>query len=58
MAIECALLTLATLLSPALAAVSLYGQCGGQNWSGETTCVAGAVCQYYNEYYSQCIPGE
>ncbi|KAL5638976.1 hypothetical protein ACGC1H_003373 [Rhizoctonia solani] len=39
------------------AAVPLYGQCGGVNWTGETTCVSGATCVYSNEYYSQCLPG-
>ncbi|KDQ55158.1 glycoside hydrolase family 5 protein [Jaapia argillacea MUCL 33604] len=34
----------------------LYGQCGGLNWTGATTCVAGAVCTYSNAYYSQCLP--
>ncbi|KAG8942411.1 hypothetical protein FRC03_003251 [Tulasnella sp. 419] len=38
------------------AAVALYGQCGGINYTGETTCVAGAQCQYYHDWYSQCIP--
>ncbi|KAF8960872.1 hypothetical protein BDZ97DRAFT_1665247, partial [Flammula alnicola] len=31
--------------------------CGGQGWSGATTCVAGSVCTYSNAYYSQCLPG-
>ncbi|EUC61605.1 pectinesterase [Rhizoctonia solani AG-3 Rhs1AP] len=39
------------------AVVPLYGQCGGVNWAGETTCVSGATCVYSNEYYSQCLPG-
>lgn len=36
---------------------SAYSQCGGQNWSGSTTCVSGFTCQRQNEYYSQCLPG-
>ncbi|KAI1425763.1 glycoside hydrolase superfamily [Xylaria sp. FL1777] len=39
------------------AAVPLWGQCGGIGYSGETTCVAGAYCQYQNDYYSQCLAG-
>ncbi|KAG8761408.1 hypothetical protein FRC12_009389 [Ceratobasidium sp. 428] len=39
------------------AAVPLYGQCGGIGYTGETTCVAGAVCVYSNDYYSQCLAG-
>ncbi|CAH0027693.1 unnamed protein product [Clonostachys rhizophaga] len=34
-----------------------YGQCGGNNWTGPTTCVAGYYCQVQNEWYSQCVPG-
>ncbi|KDQ57136.1 glycoside hydrolase family 10 protein [Jaapia argillacea MUCL 33604] len=35
---------------------SAWGQCGGQGWTGATTCVAGYTCTYNNAYYSQCIP--
>ncbi|PPQ84245.1 hypothetical protein CVT24_012922 [Panaeolus cyanescens] len=34
-----------------------YGQCGGQGWTGPTTCVSGYTCVYSNDYYSQCVPG-
>jgi hypothetical protein len=34
--------------SSAYAQASMYGQCGGMNWSGPTTCVSGAVCTYLN----------
>lgn len=33
-----------------------YGQCGGANWTGPTTCVSGYTCTYSNPYYSQCVP--
>ncbi|KAK2023697.1 family 61 glycosyl hydrolase [Colletotrichum zoysiae] len=33
----------------------LYGQCGGQGWTGATTCASG-TCKASNEYYSQCVP--
>ncbi|KAH8755398.1 endo-xylanase [Diaporthe sp. PMI_573] len=51
--------SLVLALSPAaaLAQAPLYGQCGGQGWTGATTCVAGAVCQKSNDWYSQCVPG-
>ncbi|KAG8904229.1 hypothetical protein FRC01_008818 [Tulasnella sp. 417] len=39
------------------AAVAMWGQCGGIGHTGETTCVAGAVCTYSNDWYSQCLPG-
>ncbi|KAL9709278.1 hypothetical protein Ac2012v2_007632 [Leucoagaricus gongylophorus] len=34
-----------------------YGQCGGQGWSGTTTCIDGWTCTYLNDWYSQCLPG-
>ncbi|KAF3100219.1 hypothetical protein TWF569_007371 [Orbilia oligospora] len=48
----------ALLLAPAaLAQAPLYGQCGGQGWTGPTTCVSGSTCVYSNDWYSQCLPG-
>jgi hypothetical protein len=40
----------ATLLlaSQVAAQASLYGQCGGQGWTGPTTCASG-VCTYSNQ---------
>ncbi|KAF8655053.1 hypothetical protein AX16_003254 [Volvariella volvacea WC 439] len=32
-----------------------WGQCGGQGWTGPTTCVSGWVCTYVNDWYSQCL---
>ncbi|KAF7329807.1 Beta-xylanase [Mycena kentingensis (nom. inval.)] len=32
-----------------------WGQCGGQGWTGPTTCVAGTVCVVQNPFYSQCL---
>ncbi|KAF8161088.1 hypothetical protein B0H34DRAFT_365708 [Crassisporium funariophilum] len=45
------------LLSGAKAQSPAYGQCGGQTWSGATTCVSGYTCTFSNPYYSQCLPG-
>ncbi|KAM3067307.1 hypothetical protein ACMFMG_005331 [Clarireedia jacksonii] len=39
------------------AQAAAYAQCGGQNWTGVTSCVAGYTCVYSNAYYSQCVPG-
>ncbi|KAK4038868.1 hypothetical protein C8A01DRAFT_37194 [Parachaetomium inaequale] len=36
---------------------SLWGQCGGSNWSGPTLCVDGAYCFQQNQWYHQCLPG-
>ncbi|KAB5559570.1 glycoside hydrolase family 61 protein [Coniochaeta sp. 2T2.1] len=35
--------------------VAKYGQCGGQGWTGCTTCASGATCSRSNDYYSQCL---
>lgn len=32
----------------------MWGQCGGQGWSGPTCCSAGS-CQELNPWYSQCL---
>ncbi|PWY93941.1 hypothetical protein BO94DRAFT_315053 [Aspergillus sclerotioniger CBS 115572] len=34
---------------------SMYGQCGGINWTGATQCASGSSCHSYNPYYYQCI---
>lgn len=36
---------------------ALWGQCGGQGWTGATCCVSGSTCHLYSTYYSQCISG-
>ncbi|CCA74935.1 related to alpha-galactosidase precursor [Serendipita indica DSM 11827] len=36
---------------------TLWGQCGGINWTGQKTCGSGAVCTYLNDWYYQCLPG-
>ncbi|KAG7287158.1 hypothetical protein NEMBOFW57_006663 [Staphylotrichum longicolle] len=35
-----------------------WGQCGGLNYSGSTSCVAGYHCVFVNDWYSQCQPGD
>ncbi|KAH8890567.1 glycoside hydrolase family 5 protein [Thozetella sp. PMI_491] len=32
-----------------------YAQCGGQGWTGCTTCLSPYTCHYANDYYSQCL---
>ncbi|KAJ6576546.1 endoglucanase [Mycena vulgaris] len=51
-----ALTTLAIAVSPA-ASVAVWGQCGGQDWTGSTVCDAGSTCTFSNPFYSQCLPG-
>lgn len=33
---------------------SLWGQCGGQGWTGPTCCSQG-TCKVSNQWYSQCV---
>ncbi|CAK4696259.1 hypothetical protein AeMF1_007704 [Aphanomyces euteiches] len=42
--------------APSSGAVGAWGQCGGNGYSGPTTCVSGYTCKSYSEWYSQCIP--
>ncbi|KAF9447794.1 glycoside hydrolase family 5 protein [Macrolepiota fuliginosa MF-IS2] len=44
-------------ISCALAQQAIYAQCGGTDWTGDKTCVTGAVCTAVNDYYYQCLPG-
>lgn len=34
---------------------TLYGQCGGKDYTGRTKCEKPFVCQKQNDYYSQCL---
>ena len=36
---------------------ALWGQCGGQGFTGSTSCVSGSSCVFVNNWYSQCQPG-
>lgn len=51
------LIASAVLAAGVAAQSGAYGQCGGDGWTGATTCVSGYVCTYSSEYYSQCLPG-
>lgn len=46
-----------TVITGVLGVASPYAQCGGQGWTGETTCTDGFTCSYASDWYSQCIPG-
>ncbi|KAJ3125923.1 hypothetical protein HK098_008116 [Nowakowskiella sp. JEL0407] len=37
--------------------VSQYLQCGGQYYTGSTTCCSGYSCKVVNNWYSQCVAG-
>lgn len=38
--------------------VKAYGRCGGQGYTGSTTCASGWTCKVQNPYYSQCVQSE
>ncbi|KAF3219886.1 hypothetical protein TWF192_003945 [Orbilia oligospora] len=40
-----------------LAQQAVWGQCGGQDWTGPSVCTAGSCCSSLNPWYYQCIPG-
>ncbi|KAH7322872.1 glycosyl hydrolase family 7-domain-containing protein [Stachybotrys elegans] len=44
-----------TSSSPGGTGSPLYGQCGGQDWTGPTSCASGC-CRAQNQWYSQCLP--
>lgn len=52
-----ALVLIACASSFVAAQQAAWGQCGGQGWTGATTCVSGYTCKATNEWYSQCVPG-
>ncbi|KAH0584378.1 hypothetical protein H2248_009917 [Termitomyces sp. 'cryptogamus'] len=49
---------LALAVTRVSAVVPKWGQCGGESYTGDTTCVEGTICAYISENYSQCVPPE
>lgn len=47
--------TVPTTSTPPQGTVPLWGQCGGNNWTGGTVCISG-TCKANGEWYSQCVP--
>lgn len=43
-------------LSSTTPCVTLYGQCGGRNYTGQTQCCSSLTCQYSDDDHSQCLP--
>ena len=41
--------------SPTGGVAQRWGQCGGQGWTGPTTCASPYTCTYSNPWYSQCL---
>lgn len=44
-----------TTASSCSSGVAMWGQCGGETYTGSTTCICGATCVYSNPWYSQCL---
>ncbi|QRV94461.1 glycoside hydrolase family 61 protein [Ceratobasidium sp. AG-Ba] len=40
---------------PSTGGAAHYAQCGGQGWSGATTCASPYTCTKVNDYYYQCL---
>ncbi|KAL4261274.1 Beta-xylanase [Pleurotus pulmonarius] len=55
MKLSLAFSSLLALIPLATAQQGPWQQCGGIGWSGGTTCAAGWVCIYQNDWYSQCL---
>ncbi|KAK0614603.1 1, 4-beta cellobiohydrolase [Immersiella caudata] len=47
----------APLLEERQACGAVWSQCGGNGFTGTTTCCAGSTCVKSNDWYSQCLPG-
>ncbi|KAI4724925.1 hypothetical protein E4T49_07338 [Aureobasidium sp. EXF-10728] len=45
----------ATSAASGSGAAAKYAQCGGNGWTGATTCVSGSTCTKQNDWYFQCI---
>ncbi|KAK2054968.1 hypothetical protein LY76DRAFT_521423 [Colletotrichum caudatum] len=50
-------LLVASLALTANAQVPVWGQCGGNGWSGSTECAAGSYCSPQNSWYCESLPG-
>ncbi|KAF0712486.1 Aste57867_4816 [Aphanomyces stellatus] len=42
--------------SPPNGSVQPWGQCGGKQYKGPTSCTKGHKCDFKNDWYSQCVP--
>ncbi|KAJ7188320.1 glycoside hydrolase [Mycena filopes] len=49
------LLAVVAVVSQVVAQSQPFGQCGGQGWTGPTTCTAGWTCLFQNSFFSQCV---
>ncbi|CAG8962082.1 hypothetical protein HYFRA_00005125 [Hymenoscyphus fraxineus] len=51
------LLSVSSAFAVVNASLPAYAQCGGVNWSGDSSCASGFYCLKQSEWYSQCVPG-
>ncbi|KAJ7802610.1 endo-1,4-beta-xylanase C precursor [Mycena olivaceomarginata] len=54
--ISVALAAALAILPTAIGQAPIWGQCGGQGFTGPTTCAAGSACYYENPFFSNCFP--
>lgn len=41
--------------TPTPTCANQWNQCGGRDWTGANCCKKPYTCQYYSEWYSQCV---
>lgn len=51
------LLALSLFAGLSVAQNAAWAQCGGEGFSGSSTCVSGYKCTVVNQWYHQCQPG-
>ncbi|KAJ7258452.1 endo-1,4-beta-xylanase A precursor [Mycena haematopus] len=54
--ISVGLAAILALVPTAISQAPIWGQCGGQGFTGPTICVSGSACYYENPYFSNCFP--
>ncbi|KAJ6553302.1 endo-1,4-beta-xylanase A precursor [Mycena capillaripes] len=54
--ISVALAAVLALLPVVIGQAPIWGQCGGQGFTGPTTCATGSVCYFENPFFSNCFP--
>lgn len=48
--------TKAATPTPSKTPAQPWTQCGGQGYTGPTTCTSGWKCEVNNQWFSQCVP--
>jgi endo-1,4-beta-xylanase len=46
----------AAIFAASVSAIQVWGQCGGQGWTGSGSCDSGTTCVKQNDCKSHCRP--